>query len=64
MRRANPKRAQQEAEGSPVAWFCVLQRARQAGDLEGEAEARRRLRELGVSVEFTKGQEKETAGAA
>lgn len=46
---------QVEYSNSPVAWFCVLERARKDGDSQREAEAKRNLRRLGVDVRFATG---------
>ena len=42
------------AEDSPVAWFAVLETARQACDFEKAGEAQRQLRRLGVEVKYTR----------
>jgi hypothetical protein len=47
--------AQQKAEDSAVAWFVVLERARLFHNRHREAEAMRRLRELGVHVRYGDG---------
>jgi len=39
-------------ENSPVAWFVVLERARQTNDFELAAQARRELERLGVKVAY------------
>jgi len=43
-----------EAEKSPVAWFCLLEQARAKGDEDVAAIAREKLRQLGVNVCFGK----------
>ncbi len=40
------------AEDSPVAWFAVLERARQSNDFETAAKARQELERLGVKVKY------------
>lgn len=40
------------AENSPAAWFCVLEVARQRGDVAKIREAESQLRRLGVRVQF------------
>ena len=42
--------AQGEAGSSRTAWFCVLERAYSAGDLELAHRAQLRLQDLGVEV--------------
>jgi hypothetical protein len=37
---------------SPVAWFCVLERAREEGNFELAAEAMRELRRMGVHIQY------------
>lgn len=39
---------------SPVAWFVVLERAREDGEFELAAKARRELERLGVEVRYHK----------
>lgn len=44
--------ARRQAAVSPLAWFIVLERARETRDYERAAEAIRQLRKLGVTVKF------------
>jgi hypothetical protein len=37
---------------SPVAWFCVLETARNEGDFARAATAQRELRRLGVEIRY------------
>jgi len=48
------ERAKNDADyhNSPVAWFCVLEQARQNNDFERAAEAKRQLERLGVVVKY------------
>jgi hypothetical protein len=46
-----------DPRNSPVAWFAVLDRARERGDFERAAEAVRELRRLGVFVTYERPQE-------
>lgn len=39
---------------SPVAWFCVLEEARQKNDFERAALAKRELQRLGVQIRYRK----------
>ena len=39
-------------EDSPVAWFAVLERARETNNFERAAEAQRQLERLGVRVAY------------
>lgn len=39
-----------QAEASPVAWFVMLEAARQKRDRDAEARARRELARLGVTA--------------
>lgn len=39
-------------ENSPVAWFVVLEQARQGNDFERAAKARQELKRLGVDVKY------------
>jgi hypothetical protein len=43
-----------DATESPVAWFAVLERARETHDYETAAEAVRQLERLGVKVKYRK----------
>ncbi len=43
-----------DAENSPVAWFAVLERARNTNDFPRAAHAVEELRRLGVTVKFTR----------
>ncbi|MCX5653724.1 MAG: hypothetical protein NTY65_03625 [Planctomycetota bacterium] len=45
-------KAKQEAVDSPVAWFAVLERAKQTGDFAKAAHAVQELTRLGVSVKY------------
>jgi len=40
------------AEDCPTAWFAVLERANESGDVERAAQALRELRRLGVIVRY------------
>jgi hypothetical protein len=40
-------------EDSPVAWFCVLERAREQNDFERAVEACQQLKRLGVKVSYS-----------
>lgn len=42
----------QEAADSPVAWFAVLERAKQTGNFAKAARAVQELTRLGVSVKY------------
>jgi hypothetical protein len=42
-----------EYADSPVAWFVMLERARQESDFEAAAQAQRELKRLGVIVRFS-----------
>jgi hypothetical protein len=42
----------EDVERCASIWFLRLERAREHGDQAGEREARQRLKELGVSVQF------------
>jgi hypothetical protein len=44
--------ATRDPRNVPTAWFALLERAREAGNIEREREALRELRRLGVNVEF------------
>jgi hypothetical protein len=44
--------ARKKAEQSAVAWFVVLDRARESGDFARAAEAKRQLERLGVDVRY------------
>jgi hypothetical protein len=46
--------AKDNAAESPVAWFAVLERARETEDFEAAAEAVQQLERLGVKVKFRK----------
>ena len=46
--------ASRQPEDSPVAWFAVLERARETNDFERAAEARRQLQRLGVNVKYAR----------
>jgi len=37
---------------SPVAWFFILERARECGDFERAANAQKELRRLGIEVRY------------
>jgi hypothetical protein len=50
---ATQKKPGRQAEDSPVAWFAVLEDARNRHDRRQEAEAIRQLDRLGVTVSFT-----------
>lgn len=52
--RNETDKARQEAADSPVAWFVVLERARQDDDFALAARATRELRRLGVVVKHHK----------
>jgi len=41
-----------DVENSPVAWFCVLDRAHGMGDREKARQARQELNRLGVTVRY------------
>ncbi len=41
-----------DSTDSPVAWFCVLERARNTDDYELAARANHELKRLGVDVRF------------
>lgn len=45
---------QKEAVDSPVAWFVVLERARQDNDFERAAQATQELKRLGVTVRYAR----------
>lgn len=45
--------ASRKATDCPTAWFAVLERAINTGNLELAAKAQRQLRRLGVTVEFS-----------
>jgi hypothetical protein len=47
----------QEAVDSPVAWFAVLERAKQTGDFATAARAVQELERLGVKVKYHKARE-------
>jgi len=51
--KPDSEQARREAENSPVAWFVVLERAREQGDFERAAKAQRELRRLGVIVRLS-----------
>jgi hypothetical protein len=40
----------------PTYWFAVMEIARERGDLDGAAEAKRQLQRLGVSVSYNRPQ--------
>ena len=42
----------EDVERCASIWFLRLERAREHGDLAAEKEARKRLKELGVNVQF------------
>jgi hypothetical protein len=46
--------ADEEWRDSPIAWFAVLERARQTDDFELAAEAQQQLKRLGVFVTYPK----------
>ena len=48
-----PKKTDRRAEDSPVAWFAVLDRARQTSDFELASKAKRELERLGVKVTYS-----------
>jgi hypothetical protein len=50
-RRATGKQ-EFDARASPLFWFVRLETALEAGDFEAAADARRRLRDLGVDVVY------------
>jgi hypothetical protein len=52
MKRMSQPDASAAAEKSPVAWFVMLERARERNDFEGAARASMRLRRLGIDVRY------------
>ncbi len=44
-------------QNSPVAWFAVLERAKQYSDFELAAKAKQELERLGVTVKYHKAQQ-------
>lgn len=51
---ADMSKARQDATRSPVAWFVMLERARERGDIDAALAAQEELRRLGVLVSYTK----------
>jgi len=50
--RNEADKTRREAADSPVAWFAVLERAKQTGDFAKAAHAVQELTRLGVSVKY------------
>jgi hypothetical protein len=49
---AGERRIHHDANESPTYWFAVLEIARERGDFEQAAEAKRQLERLGVRVSY------------
>lgn len=48
------KKTDADYRDSPVAWFVVLERAREDHNFEAAAQAQRELKRLGVTVRFSR----------
>ncbi|HEY8665644.1 MAG TPA: hypothetical protein VIL86_03220 [Tepidisphaeraceae bacterium] len=55
MQATKKQPCERRPEDSPVAWFAVLQVAKEANDFCRAAEAQRELARLGVTVRFASG---------